>query len=133
MGEGALKSITEFIPNIIIIATSGLRVDEGIFCHGSEESAVKKLLWTKHTDIRLIATDWTKIGKRDAHSFGPVEQLGYNATQAVVVTCEPPKRFYKEAPERVKEFESQIRKMESYHIIVEKVSVPESPAKNDQA
>jgi len=121
LGEGALRSMNEFTPNIVIIGTSGLRCEEGIFCHGSEESAVKKLLWTKHTDIRLVATDWTKIGKRDAHSFGPVEQLGVNAKEAVVVTCEPPKQAYKEYPERVQEFENQIRKMVSYNITVKKL------------
>jgi DeoR/GlpR family transcriptional regulator of sugar metabolism len=118
LGEGALRSMNEFTPNIVIIGTSGLRCEEGIFCHGSEESAVKRLLWTKNTDTRLIATDWTKIGKRDAHSFGPVEQLSVNTKQAVVVTCEPPKQAYKEYAERVQEFQNQIRKMESYNIKV---------------
>lgn len=123
LGEGASASITNFIPNVIIIGTSGLCVEEGIFCHGSEESAVKKLLWTKNTDIRIIATDWTKIGKRDAHSFGPVEQLCVNAKKAVIVTSEPPKRMYQEEPERVQEFENQIRKIEKYKIIVDKVPI----------
>lgn len=127
LGAGAIASIKEFIPNIIIIGTSGLRCDEGIFCHGSEESAVKELLWTKPTDIRLIATDWTKIGKRDAHSFGPVENLHLNAKQAVVVTSEPPRAMYESMPERVQEFENQIKKMEKSNILVEKVQVPEPP------
>ena len=127
LGEGAIASITDFIPNVIIIGTSGLLVEEGVFCHGSEESAVKKHLWTKHTDIRLIATDWTKIGKRDAHSFGPVEQLCVNAKQAIVVTCEPPRSAYKESPERVQEFENQIRKMETYKILVDKLPAAELP------
>lgn len=126
LGAGAIASIKEFIPNIIIIGTSGLRSEEGIFCHGSEESAVKELLWTKSTDIRLIATDWTKIGKRDAHPFGPVENLRLNAKQAVVVTCEPPKEMYENAPEMMQEFENQIKKMEKSNIVVEKVKVPES-------
>jgi DeoR/GlpR family transcriptional regulator of sugar metabolism len=125
LGEGALSSIKAFHPNVIIIGTSGLRCEEGIFCHGSEESAVKNLLWTKPTDIRLIATDWTKVGKRDAHSFGPVEQLGLNAKKAIIVTCEPPKEAYKNEPERVKEFENQIRKMEMHNIKVERVKLPE--------
>lgn len=34
LGEGAIASIKEFIPNIIIIGTSGLRTDEGIFVMG---------------------------------------------------------------------------------------------------
>jgi DeoR/GlpR family transcriptional regulator of sugar metabolism len=78
LGEGAINSIRDFTPNVIIIGTSGLRCEEGIFCHGAEESAVKNLLLTKPTDIRLVATDWSKIGKRDAHPFGRVEQLREN-------------------------------------------------------
>jgi DeoR/GlpR family transcriptional regulator of sugar metabolism len=123
LGEGALASIQAFTPNVIIIGTSGLRCEEGIFCHGSEESAMKKLLWEKPTDIRLVATDWTKIGKRDAHTFAPVEQLVVNAKKAVVVTCEPPREVYDKDPERVQEFENQIRKMEKYNIEVVKVAV----------
>lgn len=125
LGEGALKSIADFVPNIIILGTSGLRYEEGIFCHGSEEAAVKKLLWTKPTDIRLIATDWTKIGKRDAHSFGPVEQLGVNAKKAVVVTSEPPRSAYTKSAERVKEFENQIKNLEKHNIKVDRIKVPE--------
>jgi DeoR/GlpR family transcriptional regulator of sugar metabolism len=121
LGEGALSSIRDFHPNVIVIGTSGLRCEEGVFCHGSEEAAVKKLLWTKPTDIRLIATDWTKVGKRDAHSFGPVEQLSLNAKQAIIVTCEPPKEAYEKETERVKEFENQLKKMEQHNIKVEKI------------
>lgn len=124
LGEGALLSINNFTPNVIILGTSGLRCEEGVFCHGSEESAVKKLLWTKHTDIRLVATDWTKIGKRDAHSFGPVEQLALNAKKAIIVTCEPPKEAYEKFPDRVKEFENQIRNIEKHNIKVERVPLP---------
>ncbi len=124
LGEGAITSIRAFTPNVIIIGTSGLRCEEGIFCHGAEESAVKKLLWEKPTDIRLVATDWTKIGKRDAQTFAPIEQLGVNAKMAVVVTCEPPREVYDSDPDRVQEFENQIRKMEKYNIKVVQVKVP---------
>lgn len=68
-----------------------------------------------------MATDWSKIGKRYAHSFGPVEELGFNAKQAVVVTCDPPAEIYDKEPEPAKEFEEQIRKMKKYNITVEKV------------
>jgi len=125
LGEGAIKSIADFTPNVIIIGTSGLRCEEGIFCHGAEESAVKTLLLEKPTDIRLVATDWSKIGKRDAHPFGRVEQLGVNAKLALVVTCEPPRSAYDTEPERVQEFENQIRRMEQHGIRVVKVKVPD--------
>jgi hypothetical protein len=90
---------------------------------------MKKLLWTKPTDTRLVATDWTKIGKRDAHTFAPIDQLGVNAKQAVVVTCEPPRSVYDADPERAKEFENQIKKMEKYNIKVVQVKVPEASPK----
>jgi len=124
LGEGAIASIRAFTPNVIIIGTSGLRCEEGIFCHGSEESAMKKLLWEKPTDTRLVATDWTKIGKRDAHTFAPIEQLRVNAKRAVVVTCKPPREVYEQDRERVEEFENQIRKMEKYNIEVIQVDAP---------
>ncbi len=126
LGEGAISSIKDFIPNVIIIGTSGLRNEEGIFCHGAEESAVKQLLWTKSTDIRLIATDWTKIGKRDAHPFGPIEELGVNAKKAVVVTSNPPRFVYKNEPTRAKEFEEQISKLTRFNITVEKVELAQT-------
>ena len=85
---------------------------------------MKKLLWEKPTDTRLVATDWTKIGKRDAHTFAPIEQLRVNAKRAVVVTCKPPREVYEQDRERVEEFENQIRKMEKYNIEVIQVDAP---------
>jgi DeoR/GlpR family transcriptional regulator of sugar metabolism len=123
LGEGAISSINDFTPNVVIIGTSGLRCEEGIFCHGAEESAVKKLLLDKHTDIRLVATDWSKIGKRDANRFGGVADLRMNAKLAVVVTCAPPRSFYDTEPEKAEEFDSQIQWMIARGIRVVKVDV----------
>ena len=92
---------------------------------------MKKLLWEKPTDTRLVATDWTKIGKRDAHTFAPIEMLHANAKQAVIVTCKPTREDYLHDRERVEEFENQIRKMEKYNIEVVQVETPESQAEND--
>jgi len=130
--KGALLSIKSFRPNIIIIGTSGLRCEEGMFCHGSEESEVKTLFWTKPTDIRLIATDWTKVGKRDVHSFGPAEQLSTNAKQAIVVTNEPPEIAYKNELERVIEFKNQIRNMEKHNIKIDLVPLHDTPGQSKQ-
>jgi len=125
LGERAISSIENFTPNVIIIGTSGLTCEGGIFCHGSEESAVKRLLWTKLTDTRLIATDWTKIGKIDALAFGTMSEFHINAKKAVVVTSMPPKELYKDEPTRVQEFEDQLSRMEKdFHIIVERISIP---------
>ena len=120
LGDVTMKSISEFTPNTTIIGVSGLRCEEGVFCHGAEEAAIKKLLWTKKADIRLIATDWSKIGKRDAHSFGRLEQLGVNAKHAVVVTCNPPDD---EDPKRIEEFEKEVRAMEKGNIKVVRLDI----------
>ena len=124
LGEGAISSITNFTPNVIIIGTSGLTCDEGIFCHGSEESAVKSLLWNKATDTLLIATDWTKIGKIDAKSFGTISGFRMKAKKAVIVTSDPPKELCLEEPNRIKDFENQLRKMENEGVIVERIQNP---------
>lgn len=121
LGEGAISAMETFTPNITIIGISGLRCQEGVFCHGAEESAVKKLLWKKQTDIRLIVADWTKIGKRDAHIFGIVEQLGSHVKQAVLVTCNPPDGV---PPKELEAFEEQIRQIKKCGIDVERVEIP---------
>ena len=121
LGDGALSSIKEFTPNVVIMGTSGLRCEGGIFCHGSEETAVKTLLWTKPTDTRLIVTDWTKIGKRDASAFGDITDLMRYAEKAVIVTNSPPKEFYDSNTDLVKTFDNELKKIESYGIIVDKI------------
>jgi len=48
--------------------------------------------------------------------------LCVNTNKAVIVTNEPPKELYEKEPERVKEFENQIKKMENdFKVIVERV------------
>ena len=122
LGNGALSSIENFTPNVIIIGTSGLRCEEGIFCHGAEESAVKSLLWTKPTDIRLIVTDWTKIGKRDASAFGRLSDFRLNTKQAVIVTNQPPRDLYNSDSERRKEFNDELEYMEKLGIKVDVIT-----------
>jgi len=91
-GDATLQAIERFSPNVTIIGVSGLLFNGGVFCHGSEEVRLKKMLWTVHTDTRVIASDWTKIGKRDAFAFGPqVAELKHGASRAVVVTNQPPR------------------------------------------
>jgi DeoR/GlpR family transcriptional regulator of sugar metabolism len=91
-GDATIKAIEGFSPNVTIIGVSGLLFNGGVFCHGSEEVRLKKMLWTIQTDIRVIASDWTKVGKRDAFAFGPqVSELKVGAETAVVVTSKPPR------------------------------------------
>lgn len=120
LGGGTIKSIEPFTPNLTVIGISGLRGDEGVFCHGEEEAAVKSLLWTKPTDIRLIATDWSKIGKRDAHTFGRLDQFAMNAKQAIIVTCNPPDNI----PDKEREdFEEQLNKLKGSRVQVVRLDV----------
>jgi DeoR/GlpR family transcriptional regulator of sugar metabolism len=91
-GDATLKAIEAFSPNVTIIGVSGVLFNGGVFCHGSEEVRLKKMLWTIQTDIRVIASDWTKVGKRDAFAFGPqVAELKVGAAKAIVVTSQPPR------------------------------------------
>lgn len=91
-GDATLKAIEGFSPNVTILGVSGLLFNGGVFCHGSEEVRLKKRLWTIQTDTRVIASDWTKIGKRDAFAFGPnVSELKVGAEKAIVVTSQPPR------------------------------------------
>jgi DeoR/GlpR family transcriptional regulator of sugar metabolism len=117
LGDRTVDAIKTFTPNVIILGVSGLRFGEGVFCHGTDEVRVKHLLWTIPTDTRVIAADWTKIGKRDAHAFGPsVDGLGSRALRAVVVTSKPPRDA---PPEQQKAFDDQIRRIQDANIHVD--------------
>lgn len=122
-GDRTIEAIQTFTPNVTIIGVSGLLFEKGVFCHGAEEVRVKHLLWTIPADTRLIAADWTKIGKRDAHTFGnTVKELKVSARKAVVVTSRPPRNVPNELR---REFDQQIRMMEEAKIIVDVLDVPE--------
>ncbi|HWS53737.1 MAG TPA: hypothetical protein VN228_06415 [Pyrinomonadaceae bacterium] len=122
LGGGTIESIKPFTPNVTIIGISGLRSEEGVFCHGEEEAAVKRLLWEKPTDIRLIATDWSKIGKRDAHVFGRLGEFRTNAKEAVIVTCNPPDDI---PPRELENFEEQINKLKNSNVEVVRLDIAE--------
>jgi DeoR/GlpR family transcriptional regulator of sugar metabolism len=113
-GDATLDAIRAFSPNVTIIGVSGLLFNGGVFCHGSEEVRVKKMLWTTQTDIRVIASDWTKVGKRDAFAFGPqVSQLKVGAEKAVVVTSQPPRDA---SSELRKKFDEEIQLLKGIDI-----------------
>jgi DeoR/GlpR family transcriptional regulator of sugar metabolism len=128
-GDSTIKAIEGFSPNVTIIAVSGLMSRGGVFCHGSEEVRLKKMLWTIQTDMRVIAADWSKIGKRDAFAFGPqITDLKLNAETAVVVTCRPPRDSDKKVIER---FEREIELLKSNKIkilFVEDENIDETTA-----
>ncbi len=94
-GDATINAIEGFSPNVTIIGVSGLMSNGGAFCHGSEEVRLKKMLWSIETDTRVIASDWTKIGKRDAFAFGPkLSELKVGADRAIVVTSRPPREAH---------------------------------------
>jgi DeoR/GlpR family transcriptional regulator of sugar metabolism len=113
-GDATLKAIEGFSPNVTIIGVSGLLFNGGVFCHGSEEVRLKKMLWTIQTDTRVIASDWTKVGKRDAFAFGPnVSELRVGAGRAILVTSQPPR----DADEKLrKQFDDEIQLIKSHNI-----------------
>ena len=94
LGQGARDSIEKFRPNVTIIGTSGIKSDEGIFCHGAEESAIKLLMCQRPTDTLLIVTDWTKIGKADAYAFRKIPELFECAGKVIIVTNAPDRKYY---------------------------------------
>jgi len=122
-GDATIDAMQKFTPNVTIIGVSGLIFNEGVFCHGSEEVRIKRLIWTQPTDIRVIAADCTKIGKRDAYAFVPrVDELSIGARKAVVVTNNPLRST--PSSER-KEFDEQVKKIKDAGIIVDILNVPE--------
>lgn len=65
-GEIAATSLSNIFPESIIIGCSGFTFTEGIFYHGgSEEGLVKSALYSKEVDRRIIAMDYSKMGRRD--------------------------------------------------------------------
>ncbi len=119
LGDGTLEALGTFTPRVTIIGVSGLRSEDGVFCHGAEELQVKHLLWTMPADTRLIAADWSKIGKRDAHAFGKkVSELSVAARRAVIVTNAPPEGTPSDMRQQ---FDEQIRLIKDLKIEVELV------------
>jgi Transcriptional regulators of sugar metabolism len=113
-GDATIKAIEGFSPNITIIAVSGLMFNGGVFCHGSEEVRLKKMLWTIQTDLRVIASDWTKIGKRDAFAFGAqVTDLKIHAGKSIIVTSRPPRDANKKL---IEQFDREIQMVKSNNI-----------------
>jgi len=123
LGNDTAKSMEQFTSNVTIIGISGLRCEEGVFCHGEEEAIVKRILWEKPTDIRVIAADWSKIGKRDAHVFGKLKDFKNDINKnAVVVTCNPPDNEV-DSSER-KEYDLQVDTMR--RLGIEVIPLPET-------
>ena len=105
-----------------MIGISGLSHPEGVFCHGAEESNVKRLLWEEPTDLMLVTADWTKSGIRDAQLFGEFHAVGERAKRIIVVTCNPPKTVDGKALEV---FDQQLSLLSKARIQVDRLKNPE--------
>lgn len=119
LGENTVQAMRAFTPNVTIIAVSGVRTDSGVFCHGAEEVAVKEVLWNTRADRRILAADWRRIGRRDAHPFGPLDRPGEMVQRTTVVTTMPPH----DEPDR-KRYDDQIKAMLKMGLTVERLKVP---------
>ena len=68
-------------------------------------------------DTRLIAADWSKIGKRDAHAFGQkLSELAVATQRAVVVTNRPPEDTDEDLR---RQFDEQVRLIKASRITVD--------------
>ena len=121
LGKDTVASIREFRPMVTIIGVSGIKCEDGVFCHGADESSVKEVIWNKPTDRRIVAADWKKIGRVDAHAFGRIEHMNFDAGQAIIVTCNPPENT---PTDEVQRFELEVREIEKRNVLVERVDVP---------
>lgn len=112
-GDQAQEAYANFFPKWVLIGQSGLHATVGLFCHGNtEELALKKQIFEKPTDTRVIISDWSKIGQMGGLCFGPAERLGLNAWRCVVLTDEPPGDTPREKREN---FEAQCGLLDEIH------------------
>ncbi|MBM3476734.1 MAG: hypothetical protein FJX75_25970, partial [Armatimonadetes bacterium] len=91
-GSQAAHGLRDFNPHVVVMGTSGFTFNEngGLYYHGhTEEELVKKAMWSKPTEHRVIMCDHTKIGRKDSFLGGPIGQLMQNADRCTVVTSSP--------------------------------------------
>jgi DeoR/GlpR family transcriptional regulator of sugar metabolism len=117
-GQNTLLTFHDFSPTIVIVGVSGLRSNEGVFCHGYEEQQVKRLIWQKPTERRIIVADWSKIGLRDSHKFGEFDEFIRNTNEAIIVTTEPSSDYKNEI---ISHFNEQINQLDKLGIKILKV------------
>jgi len=91
-------------PKKIIIGVSGIRFDEGLYCHGNtEELALKQILFAKPVIHRVIVCDYLKIGVQDALCFGKMSEILNAASYCSIVTNAPESNVAKEIRNRFEE------------------------------
>ena len=92
------SAYNEYFPRLVILAISGLissnqsEYEDGLYCHATIERPVKKLLFTKPTDRRVVVADWKKLGRPDSYRLGEITKLTIGVSESVtIVTTKPPK------------------------------------------
>ncbi|MDI6603340.1 MAG: hypothetical protein QME57_04545 [Patescibacteria group bacterium] len=99
-------------PKKIIIGVSGIRFDEGLYCHGNtEELAVKQILFAKQVIHRVIVCDYLKIGVQDALCFGRMSEILNAASYCSIVTNAPESNTPKEIKDRFEEQKEKLRSL----------------------
>lgn len=119
LGNETLNSFDLFYPNVVIIGVSGLRSDDGFYCHGNDEVSVKKLLFQKKVSKILIPADHSKIGRSDSYRFGTMDEFKDRSETTCIVVTSPP---VKPKEEKDQETDKNIieKEVHNYKIAIEK-------------
>lgn len=125
-GNQTVNAYEDFFPRVVLIGVSGLVAEIGLFCHGNtEELAVKKAIFGKRAQDRIIVADHKKIGSLDGFRFGETQALLANVNRCILVTDNPPKDSPLELRER---FQRQIQILEHQGIVM---SIVKNASKED--
>ena len=100
-GPQTIMAYDNFFPRVVLIGTSGMVADQGLFCHGNtEELSVKEVIFLKGARDRIIVADHAKLGVPDSLRFGASQNLRANVESCIVVTDEPRREADKTLRER---------------------------------
>jgi DeoR/GlpR family transcriptional regulator of sugar metabolism len=114
-GPQTIKAYDDFHPRVVLIGISGMVADRGLFCHGNtEELAVKEVIFRKHTRLRIVVADCTKIGLPDSLCFGFADLLHANTEQCIVVTNGPDTR---RKDDELKRFQAEVATLKQLYNI----------------
>jgi DeoR/GlpR family transcriptional regulator of sugar metabolism len=92
LGQKTVLTYEDCYPRVVVMGISGLSANLGLFCRGNtEELPVKKAIFHKGAEARIIVADYSKIGTRDAHLSGEAHHLSDNVDRSILVTNKPPR------------------------------------------
>jgi len=126
-GPQTIMAYDNFFPRVVLIGTSGMVADQGLFCHGNtEELAVKEVIFRKGARDRIIVADHTKLGVPDSLRFGASQNLRANVENCIVVTDLPGKESEKTLRDR---FQREYERLTSVYSVRVKLVEIEQPEK----